>query len=134
MFCFKKIKPYLFKLTRPYGCETILTGYTIDVPFIKLDQYGKLDISEFYAWDGPSGPSIKTDNFMRGSLVHDSLYQLMRTGALPKSCRKNADIMLRKICIEDGMFTARAWWVYYFVRIVGDMAIKPFDEIREKCL
>jgi hypothetical protein len=60
-------------------------------------------ISKGYAWDGPSGPTIDTGNFMRGSLIHDALYQLMRTGNLPTSFRERADLLLRKTCIDDGM-------------------------------
>ena len=44
----------------------------------RLNTKGHLIIKRSYAWDGPSGPTIDTKNFMRGSLVHDALYQLMR--------------------------------------------------------
>jgi hypothetical protein len=30
-----------------------------------------LNILEEYCWDGASGPAIDTQNFMRGSLLHD---------------------------------------------------------------
>lgn len=46
--------------------EFILTEY------IRLDIDGTLSIKEGYAWDGPSGPTVDTKNFMRGSLVHDA--------------------------------------------------------------
>ena len=79
-----------------------------------------LTIFSGYAWDGPSGPTIDTKNFMRGSLVHDALYQLMREGYLnPDFARKWADDILRDICLEDGMSRLRAWWVYKGVRIFG---------------
>jgi hypothetical protein len=42
-----------------------------------LNSEGRLVIEEGYAWDGPSGPTFDTKNFMRGSLVHDILYQFM---------------------------------------------------------
>lgn len=134
MFCFKNIKPYKYKLTRELDRQTDITGFIVDTPFIKLNPQGLITISALYAWDGPSGPAIDTDNFMRGSLLHDAIYQLIRTNQLPKPYRLNADRLLRDVCLEDGMFKWRAAWVYLFVRIVGDMAIKPFDEIRERCL
>jgi len=40
--------------------------------------------------------------------VHDALYQLMRLKLLPASLRETADMLLRRICIEDGMCRLRA--------------------------
>lgn len=98
--------------------------------FIHLDENGLLIIREGYAWDGPSGPTIDTKNFMRGSLVHDALYQLMSDGQLdPETCREPADSLLRAICREDGMSWIRAWWVYQGVRIGGASAARSPKEI-----
>lgn len=86
---------------------------------------GILTIKAGYAWDGPSGPTFDTSNFMRGSLVHDVLYQFMREEKLPKSDRKFADELLRKMCREDGMSWVRAWWVYRGVRLFAGKASLP---------
>ena len=60
---------------------------------------------------------------MRGSLVHDALYQLMRNNFISKvKWRKSADRELRKICLEDGMSFIRAWGVYQAVRLFGGKA------------
>lgn len=75
-----------------------------------------------YAWDGPSGPTIDTKTFMRGSLVHDALYQLIREGYLDPSYRKYADNLLKEICREDGMSWLRAQWVYLGVSKFGSDA------------
>jgi len=87
---------------------------------------GVLLIRRGYAWDGPSGPTIDTKNFMRGSLIHDALYQLMRENHLDHDLfRELADWTLREICLEDGMWQARAWWVYQGVRWGGHPAADP---------
>lgn len=90
---------------------------------------GVMTIYHGYAWDGPSGPAIDTHNFMRGSLIHDALYQLIREKQLPEDVyRIHADEILKRVCIEDGMSKIRAWWVYYGVRFGGYLAaskIKP---------
>lgn len=91
-------------------------------PYIRLDTDGLLSICEGYAWDGPSGPTIDTKNFMRGSLIHDALYQLMREGHLGQDMRDDADRVLRDICLEDGMSSIRAHWVYVGVRFGGGPA------------
>lgn len=76
-------------------------------------------IHKGYWWDGPSGPTFDTPDFMRGSLVHDALYQLMREGKLSKKYRKYADKLLVQICKEDGMAWWRRTYVYWAVRAVG---------------
>ena len=81
-----------------------------------LDHAGTLRISAEYAWDGPSGPTFDTKNFMRASLVHDALHQLMRQGKLPWSHLEEADKLLVEMCREDGMSWIRARWVYIGIR------------------
>ena len=91
--------------------------------FITLTKEGLLTIAKGYAWDGPSGPTIDTLNFMHGSLVHDALYQLMREGKLDSSSdRKLADRLLQAMCKQDGMSSIRAWWVYKGLRLGGGPA------------
>lgn len=79
----------------------------------------KLLIRKGYAWDGPSGPTLDTRNFMRASLVHDALYQLIREKFLPSSMRLHADKLLKQLCIEDGMSWFRAHYVYLAVHYFG---------------
>ncbi|WP_205695406.1 DUF1353 domain-containing protein [Corallincola luteus] len=91
--------------------------------FLTLSTFGVLSIKAGYAWDGPSGPTLDTANFMRGSLVHDALYQLMRNGHLDRGeYRDIADRLLQRQCKEDGMSSPRAWWVYWGVRLFGGKA------------
>lgn len=97
--------------------------------WIRLDVDGMLSLREGYAWDGPSGPAIDTKDFMRGSLVHDALYQLMREKKLDGAeFRDDADRELRKICLEDGMSSLRAWWVYRGVRFGGGPSADPLND------
>jgi hypothetical protein len=54
---------------------------------------------------------------MRGSLVHDALYQLMREGFLEKNVHRSiADRLLYDLVREDGMNWFRAKYVYYAVK------------------
>lgn len=85
----------------------------------QLDLYsdGRLVIANGYAWDGPSGPTLNTESSMRGSLVHDALYQLIREGLLPASLKPTCDWELAEICIEDGMWRWRArLWAWMLVQ------------------
>ncbi len=118
---YRKLKKYKYQLLQEYRvtvdlavAEDIITG------FVDLKADGELRISTGYAWDGASGPSIDTKTFMRGSLIHDALYQLMRLGHLDSDRhREQADAILSSICLEDGMNSFRAWYVYKSVRLFG---------------
>jgi hypothetical protein len=112
-----------------YHYKTDIKGQDILLPYMIWLQFnGELSIWTGYAWDGPSGPGIDTRNFMRGSLVHDALYQLIRKGLLPEKYRENADRIIRDICLEDGMSKIRAWWVYHGLRLFGKSAATGPDE------
>lgn len=115
---------YKYQLTDVYCYKTNITDiraaiYYGDSPIVSLVSNGYLVINPGYAWDGPSGPTFDTKNFMRGSLVHDALYQLMDEKKLDIKYREDADKILRKICREDGMSFIRAAWVYAAVRVFG---------------
>ena len=119
----------------------LIEEYSADIPikpdsdvysssdYIVLTCDGKIIVKKGYAWDGPSGPTIDTLNFMRGSLIHDALYQLMREDKLNHDIyRGPADKLLRKMCREDRMSAIRAWWVYKGLRIGGDPAADPANK------
>ena len=109
---------YKYQLASDYVIDVDIY-LTANTQFLVLDGMGGLFIKSGYAWDGPSGPTLDTKNFMRGSLVHDAIYQLMREGHIPESYREHADRLLQKICIADSMTPLRAWWVYKGVRFGG---------------
>jgi hypothetical protein len=123
---------YKYQLKRDYSVEIPIKPES-DIPsaskpseYILLSTNGMLLIKCGYAWDGPSGPTIDTQNFMRGSLIHDALYQLIREGHLTEvPHREQADRLLKENCIEDGMSSIRAWWVYHGVRLGGGPAVDP---------
>jgi hypothetical protein len=121
MIFYKKRRQYKYTLFADYQIPTDLRiAQPIAVPpVIVLEVDGVLRIRKGYAWDGPSGPTMDTANFMRGSLVHDALYQIMREELIPQEHREYADKLLHKICLEDGMSTLRAWLVYQGVRLGG---------------
>lgn len=113
---------FKYQLAEPYvGKVAELTSEHIaHSDFIVLSTAGDLIINAGYSWNGCSGPAWDDQSNMRGGLVHDALYQLMREGLLPVSCRELADKELQKICIEDGMNPIRSWMYFKFVRIFGD--------------
>jgi hypothetical protein len=119
---------YKYQLAYDYTVQTDLVGFAHDGSYLILHTGGELVIRKGYAWDGPSGPTFDTKTFMRGSLVHDALYQLIREGALPIEKRSYADQLLRTHCREDGMTWLRAWWVYRALRWFGNAAADPANK------
>ncbi len=130
---YRKIDNYKYQTLQHMSCE-----FPKDL-FVNLPQGGRictqheyvcielgqrtLQIKKGYCWDGPSGPTIDTDNFMRGSLFHDGWYQLMREyGSFYFQWRDDADRLLQRICREDGMSRLRAQWVYWGVKTFGRRA------------
>lgn len=108
--------------------------------YVQLTLGGDLHISKGYAWDGASGPAINTTSFVRPSLVHDALYQLIRMGVVPRDCRAAADRLLGQMLREDSLIIAnrqpwfarwpltvvayiRPVWVEAAVRIGGGIAM-----------
>lgn len=118
---------YKYQLAEDYELKIGITPEEdVRMEFIELSAEGDLLLRKGYAWDGPSGPAFDTRNFMRGSLVHDALYQLMRRERLSqKKWRDEADDLLRRHCREDGMSWLRAWWTYKAVRAFGHAPSDP---------
>jgi hypothetical protein len=114
---YKKRKLYKYTLFRPIEYDT-------GMKVVEAGQWGPLGITEDgvltiqqgYTWDGPSGPTFDTKTFMRGALIHDALYQLMREGKIGQHHRQEADQILYETCLQDGMNRIRAKWVHWAVK------------------
>lgn len=126
---------YKYQLAENYDYHTAIywTVQTQNGPvgndWVKIYPNGLVSISKGYAWDGPSGPTIDTKGFMRASLVHDALYQLMREGFLDEKWKDEADNTLKRICKEDGMSDFRAWYVHLAVQKFGGMTLKKQKDV-----
>lgn len=110
------------------ACQIFVEIHPIEdvvTEWLLLNKEGFLSIMRGYAWDGPSGPMPDTKDAMRGSLVHDALYQLIREGHLDGRYRDVADKKLREICLEDGMSHPTAELLYQAVHIFGNPYADP---------
>lgn len=98
--------------------QTNITGYFIKLKWLTLSLDGMLCIKDGYAWDGatmfPDIPSI-----IRGSLIHDALYELLRKNYIHKKYKSNADLILKYICLEDGMWEILTRFVHMGVKFFG---------------
>lgn len=91
---------YKYQLVEPLTIQTRVRGYSAKTDFIQLFLNGIMMVFIGYAWDGATGfPDIKA--VMRGSCGHDALYQLIRMGLIPESCKEAADKTFADICEAD---------------------------------
>ncbi len=123
---------YKYQLAKEYHIQIDTDGTEALSDFIYLNKSGLLIIRKGYAWDGPSGPTFDTATFMRGSLVHDALYQLIREGKLDERYRKYADYLLKELCLQDGMWKIRAWYVFCGVSKHAVFAADPKNKKKIK--
>lgn len=117
---------YKYQLTEPYSLQIpIFPDEHIVTKRITLSVSGDLTILDGYCWDGPSGPTVDTKSAMRGSLVHDALYQLLRQDHLSESLRATCDAIYKELCLEDGMWRIRAAIHFDALRVFGGAAADP---------
>lgn len=119
---------YRYMLVRDVTSLTSFIGYDYVGEWYSVGVDGAVTGRRGYMWDGPSGPTLDTRSFIRGSLAHDILYQAMREGTLTQrryetteymDMRLDADRVLVELCKEDGMSLWRRQYVYWGVRIGG---------------
>ena len=120
---------YKYQLVSTYKVSIpLLLAGSIQTQFITLTMEGLLTVRSGYAWDGPTWLA-DTKNAMRASLVHDALYQLMRSGRLDLNLhRNNADKLFRVICREDGMGYLKAFIAYRGLFLFARSAADPKNQ------
>ena len=145
LFKYLVTQPYFFPLNGapiPRGKQVIATADRIEKRdagdhhprehiYALLARKG-LWVYEGYRWDGPSGPTIPTEDAMQGSLLHDAIYQMMREEVLPADrirprylIRAWADWQFRRILKEDGMIKPRRVIWFHAVRKFAAYAAEP---------
>src|SRR3990167_11071971 len=94
---------YKYQTSRDFviSVAPICADHERQTDWLRISDKGLLLIKAGYAWDGASGPTLDTDSAMRGPLVHDALYQLMRLGLIDKKWKDAADELLYKMLLED---------------------------------
>lgn len=102
---------------------TGVVGVDYDDAYMRLRRDGTLYVKPGYKWDGRSGPAIDTADSMRSSVVHDALYQLIRTNVVSRKFRRQADRTMLRLDKEDGVNWFRRWYSYLGLRLFGGAAI-----------
>ena len=148
---YRCLKGYKYERLETVAVDTKILDEAVGFKtYIILWEGGRLFIKKRYVWDGASFLTFDTKSSMRGSLVHDALYQLMREGLLDRKWRKHADELLRDICIEESKRLNPGWslkaktkraflkqrfnvW-YFFVRRFGKKSSMPRKKPRGRVI
>jgi hypothetical protein len=127
MFSYKRIDRWKYKTCEEYKVYVgLMFGGNVNHPYVKISK-GYIEIKEGYMWDGATFcPDFM--EIIRGSLVHDALYQMIREGLIRQDRRKKADELLASICVEDGMSQILASIVYFAVRLFAGYAVKKRED------
>lgn len=121
------LEKYKYKLTKDVFILIGITGCEFYTEHFQLTDSGMLIIDEKYAWDGATG-AVDNAEFLLASLVHDVLYQALRSELLSKRFRKKADQLLRLIGQANGMSRVRSWYSWAAVRLVGWRFTRPENQ------
>ncbi|NCC32817.1 MAG: hypothetical protein EOM24_12470 [Chloroflexia bacterium] len=115
---------YKYQLQDTYVTTVGIVGCSATASFLRLDADGRLVIAGGYAWDGATlCPDF--DWIVRGTLIHDAIYQLIRTGLVDAKHKAAADNALHKACIEDGAWKWQAALVRFAVHRFGGFGVDP---------
>jgi len=79
---------------------------------------GMLTISKGYMWDR----GFRGKEFIRGTLVHEALYQLIRLGYLPYEWRKKSNEIYYSLLVDDGAPKLFAWLLKKCADLFGNVA------------
>ncbi len=150
-FQYRDVRSYKFQLFDDLTCETGITIHGTSVqsasepgsdgrPFVTMDAGGTLLIHAWYSWDGPSFIPGHARRMIRGSLVHDALYQLIRDECFPVESRirwtvaREADVLMRRLFIADGTPVILAWFFFAVIRLFGRHFEEPGSKPSPPCL
>jgi hypothetical protein len=131
---YRSLQGWKYQTTALYVHQTPIYGHDVSTPWIRLNAEGQLIIQPGYCWDGASGPTWDSPCSMRGSLVHDAIFQLIRLNLLPLNIKPIADLLFHDILIDDGMSRIRACVWYQAVKLFGGGSCVPGSEQPEQIL
>ena len=110
------------------GLSYRLPKFLNDEP-ARIDYRWRLFVYPGYLLDGSSGPTVDGMADPVPSLVHDVLYEMMRTGNLGlRGRRDEVDALYRDMLIERGMGPARAYARWAGLRLIGWVACRRKPE------
>ena len=124
---------YKYVVKRDFHAQLDIIPYApINQDHMQMDMNGNAVIVAGYPWNGASGPTFDTLNSMRGSLVHDFIYELIRLNLIDKKYKEYADKLLHDLCTEDGMWSWRADYWRWAVLKFGAGSCLPSAEPKEE--
>lgn len=122
---YKLDEAYLYQLPFSAPNATVRDGWVVVIN-------NQLAIANGYAWDGAStGLPWTPKKWIRPSLVHDAIYQLIREGQLPMERRGDADQIFYQLLRENQVNVVVANVAYLAVRLFGNYCLRKGRKTKE---
>lgn len=116
---------YRYKLDEAYLHELPFDVFDASINGWVVIVDHRLAVANGYAWDGAStGLPWTPKKWLRPSLVHDALYQLIREGQLPMERRADADMVFYQLLRENQVNVLLAFPAYLAVRLFGNYFLR----------
>ena len=113
-----------YQVAEDFIVQTNIKGYSVHTDLYTLAKDGKLYVSKYYAWDGPTG-ALNTRSFVKGSCIHDIFCEMINNAKLLKSLQCMADEEMLIINRRQKMWWPRRLWTYGAVRFHMIKKTKP---------
>jgi len=114
---------YKYRLVDPVQVQTNIFGIDGKLdPWLEIRADGMLFIAARYLWDGPSNPAIDSVAFMRPSLVHDALCDLMDARILDEKIHWGpaVDLIVKHLKEDQEVYVnTLSTWLRPFARAVA---------------
>lgn len=111
---------YKYQLRQDAQAESgLMLPAPVSHEYFTISEAGLITVKRGYAWDGASSVAIDDPGTIYASLFHDAGYQAIRCGLIDGKWRRELDAMYRQLCINGGVFPARAEAHYLALRIGG---------------
>jgi len=131
---------YNYKTTEVYSIIlNFSTTSTVTSDFYSLKD-DKLVINTGYCWDGASGGMIDTTSNMEAALVHDVLYQMLRSNEIPQKWKEPSDNQFRQMQVDNASWWNK-WWIiiraqysYEALQLAGFEASKAGTQKKNKMM
>lgn len=123
---------YRYKLDEAYLHELPFDVFDASINGWVVIVDHRLAVANGYAWDGAStGLPWTPKKWLRPSLVHDALYQLIREGKLPMERRADADMVFYQLLRENQVNVLLAFPAYLAVRLFGNYCLRKGKKMKE---
>ena len=116
-------KKYHFILVKDFQITLPKDVGQFETDFFKVHNF-ELTLKAGYSWNIEGLALFEAENLVLSSLVHNALYQLLKSRSIGMRFRKMSDKIFLKLAKESRVNFFRRRFIYRFYRIFGKFKLK----------